>query len=138
MAPAASTLYLLWVSLQRTLGVVCQFPSPCNYHEAFMRCDKCDFSLATTSPVQAMTIFRQRLSSLVLFPQLYSTLMLHLAPRTKLCPLNSHGVLQKGKPTPTTELMNPSCCQLWFNGFYYPVYFHTQNRKSYRGNLIQE
>lgn len=24
-----------------------------------------------------------------------------------------------------------------FNGFHHPVYFHTQNRKSYKGNLIQ-
>lgn len=47
------------------------------------------------------------------------------------------GFLQKGKPTPTPELMKPSCCQWSFNGLHHPLYFHTQNRKSYKSNLIQ-
>lgn len=45
--------------------------------------------------------------------------------------------LELGEPSPWAGLMNHSGCQLELDGFHHSVYFHTQNRESYRGNLIQ-
>ena len=48
------------IFIQHVLEVVYQFLAPCNYHKALTHCNKCDFSRATTWPIQAMTVFRQR------------------------------------------------------------------------------
>ena len=48
------------IFIQHVLEVVYQFLAPYNYHKALTHCNKCDFSRATTRPVQAMIIFRRR------------------------------------------------------------------------------
>lgn len=60
MTPAAIISHLPGVSPQCMPGAVCQCLSPRNYHRALVHGDKWDSSWATTRPVQAMTIFRQR------------------------------------------------------------------------------